>query len=100
MKSKTIKLETLIKLDACENQVDLFRETFGESVELTEAVAKEFASKFDIHWAANNLLNEEQSKTYEEANAPLSKAYQEAVAPLWKAYEEGIAVEFAKIYIG
>ena len=102
MKSKTIKLETLIKLNACQNQVDLFKETFGESVELSEAIAKEFGSKFDINWAANNLLNEEQLnayqeakapflKTYEEATAPLLKTYQEAKAPLWKAYEEARA---------
>ena len=122
MKSKTIKLETLIKLNACQNQVDLFKETFGDSVELTEALAKEFCSKFNIDWAAHNLLNEEQLnayeeakahllktyedanapllKTYQEANAPLLKTYEEASAPLLKTYQEAKAVEFAKIYIG
>ena len=122
MKSKTIKLETLIEHDSCQSQVDLFKETFGDSVELTEAVAKEFGSKFDINWAAENLLNEEQLnayrdakdplwKTYEEAKAPFLKTYQEANSPLWKTYQEAtaallktyqeaLAVEFAKIYIG
>jgi hypothetical protein len=92
-----ITLKQLKNLDACEDQLKLFEEVFGESVSFkTKAqaikVAVKVAQKFDFEgWASANLLKGGYRKAYWEAEAPLLKAYEEAVAPLWEAYQEAKA---------
>ena len=88
---KTITVKQLKANDACEDQVKLFQETFGDTLELKSKdhalkLAKAMVNKFDFDWAAWNLLND--FKAYEEAREPLLKAYEEARAPLYKAHEE------------
>lgn len=101
MKSKEIKLQTLIGLNACKDQVDLFKEIFGDSVELTEELAKEIGSKFDIDWAVKNLLiaqaktsyfksTDNFNKTFRESIYHFDKTYKEELAPLRKKYERAV----------
>jgi hypothetical protein len=78
MKSKILKLATLIELHACTSQTDLFKERFGESVEITETLCEGVATLFDFDWAARNLLT----------------------APAWAEYQRVRALAFAKLYIG
>ena len=70
----TITLKQLRRAGACEPQVKLFKDTFGESAEVTLENALKMADKFDWTWAANNLLP-----------APAGKAYSQALAPAWEA---------------
>lgn len=56
----------LLELDPCEN-VETFKELFGDSVEITVELAKEYADKFDWGWAANALLPREVSRLYDKA---------------------------------
>ena len=109
-----ITLKQLNELGACENQLKLFEETFGEeAIFKTKAQAVEtaikMARKFDFEWAAIKLLSRGYRKDYQEtkaplweayleAKAPLRKAYKEAIAPLQQAYEEAIAKLFAELY--
>jgi hypothetical protein len=91
-----ITLKQLKDLDACEEQLELFEDTFGEEVSFkTEAqavnIAVKMALKFDFEWASGNLLKGDYRKAYDEAEAPLLKAYEEAEAPLLKAYKEARA---------
>ena len=51
-----LKLQTLIDLRACDEQVELFRAKFGESVDITPELCESVASEFDFDWAARNLL--------------------------------------------
>jgi division protein CdvB (Snf7/Vps24/ESCRT-III family) len=110
----TITLKQLKGLYACEDQLNLFEEVFGESVSFKTKsqavkVAVKMANKFDFNWASENLLEGDYRKAYEEAiapsweayeeaEAPLLEAYKEAEAPLLEAYDEAIAKEFAKCY--
>ena len=110
----TVTLKQLKNLDACEDQLKLFEEVFGDTVSFkTKAqavkVAVNMAQKFDFGWASDNLLKGGYRKAYWEAEAPLweahleailplGKTYWEAEAPLWKAYQEALAKEFAKCY--
>ena len=71
---KTIDVEQLRAKGACEDQVQLFQETFGDTLELKSKdhalkLAKNMAQDFDFNWAAWNLLND--FKAYEEAVAQL-----------------------------
>ena len=97
-----ITLNQLKGLNACEEQLKLFEETFGEEVSFkTKAqavkVAVKMAHKFDFYWASDNLLKGDCLEVYLEALAPFLKAYNEAEAPLLKAYNEAKA-PFLKAY--
>jgi hypothetical protein len=54
--SKVLTLQTLIDKNACQGQVDLFHQTFGESVEITPALCESVTAQFDWRWASRNLL--------------------------------------------
>lgn len=108
---------------ACSEQVELFEEIFGNKVSfmsLKEAknIAKKYAFSFDFDWAAQNLLNDEGWKAYQEAEAFLwkfhqesatphiethaeaksLKVYQEAIGLIWKEYAKAKAELFAELY--
>jgi len=57
MKSRILHISQLTASHACENDADLFRETFGEQVAVTVARARKFGITFNFHWAADNLLS-------------------------------------------
>ena len=84
---KPITLAYLKSLDACQEQVDLFAQTYGESVTPTPAVCEAVAQLFDFNWLGKEVFGE----AYREALAPHERAYREAVATLWKAYQEAKA---------
>jgi hypothetical protein len=79
----TITVKQLRKLKACEEQVDLFKKLFGESVEITEALIKEHSAKFDIYWLAKNLFSGSLLATYEASRDQL-----------WATYEASHAIVF------
>lgn len=86
--SKPITVKLLRRLGACEDQVTLFRETFGDSVIPTPELAERYGDLFDIDWLAHEALKAPLWEAYQEAKVPLLKAFVEAAAPLLKAYEE------------
>jgi hypothetical protein len=68
--SKVLTLQTLIDKRACRAQVDLFRQTFGASVEITPALCESVAAQFDWTWASNNLLTPAARAEYERVRGP------------------------------
>ena len=122
MKSKILKLATLVELGACESQTGLFKEKFGESVQVTEELCEKVAALFDFDWAARHLLTAPARAEYERVRA-LARAeyarrdaqacveYECATAPACAEYERVrvlacaeservMAQVFAKLYIG
>ena len=54
-----ITVEMLIAARACENQVELFQELFGEGGEVTlESCRQAAAAGLNLHWAAAELFSE------------------------------------------
>ena len=111
MNSRTIFLSTLIVHGACRDQVDLFRTTFGDSVEITPNLCKQYAQSFNYTWAAQHLLSATAWKLYEETCATARelneetcatawKLNKETCATAWKLYDETCASTFANLYIG
>ena len=95
---KPITLTFLKSLDACQAQVDLFAQTYGESVTPTLELIEAAAQEFDFDWLGGKVFGEAYEearaphlKAYEEARAPHLKAYLEAMAPPTQAYEEAVA---------
>jgi hypothetical protein len=104
--TRTLTLATIKAKGACAEQVELFRRTFGKSVDVSESLAathaSEHASAFDWTWAAANLLSPSAWAACEAARAPARAAYdaarataqaacEAARAPAWAAYAAATA---------
>lgn len=55
--SRVLTLKQLEKAGACEEQKDLFKRLFGESVEITLETVEKYGKRFRIDWAAHMLLS-------------------------------------------
>jgi len=84
---KTLTLQRLIDLGACADQRELFRETFGDSVDVTPELCVSVADKFDWRWAAEHLLSAPAWAEYERATAPAWAECERVEAPAWAEYE-------------
>lgn len=75
---KPITLKMLRDLEACQDQVDLFEETFGQSVTLTKAIVNQHAGKFDICWFASQVLKGPALAEYKKVQGPAWAEYKKA----------------------
>ncbi len=97
-----ITAKRLEALGACRDQIERFRELFGDgAAPLTVDAALSAAGEFDWDWdwAARNLLSAPARKLYSETCAPAWKLYDETCAPARKLYDETCARRFAELYI-
>jgi hypothetical protein len=112
----TITLAQLKKLGACHDQVRLFKELFGKSVEVTESVLLEHVSKFDLDWIAGKIFSApalaeyqkvrdaalaEYEKVcdpafaeYQKVRAPALAEYEKVCAPAWAEYQKVLDLAF------
>ena len=91
-------LQMLIDEKACEQQVSLFRETFGESVNVTVARAKKVAGLFD--WTfARRFLDEQGKADYDIFRAAAWADYDRICAAAWAERDRASAAAWATAYI-
>ena len=94
-----ITLKQLRAAGACADQRELFKEKFGDYVDVTAALCLEHAEDFDWDWAADNLLprparrafNKAEDaawRVFEEAQADLLRAYQKVVDQMWSGFDK------------
>ena len=81
-----ITLDMLIEKEACQKQVDLFKQYFGKSVEITEEICIKYSNEFHIEWLVNNMLNEEQCELYHTIQVPAYAAYNAIQGPVLEKY--------------
>jgi hypothetical protein len=106
-----ITYSLLVEKKACKPQLDLFKKHFGKTkaIPLTKKVVTQFGSVFDINWASENLLTQEDLAEYNKAHAPILAEYNKANAPIlaeyekahaliWAEYKKAHALEFVRIY--
>jgi len=86
---RAITVRWLKRHDACEDQFEKFRQTFGDRAELTRGNALLAASAgLDLDWLASRLLSVASLLVYEEAVDPAWQAFRDAKYAAWRAYEE------------
>jgi hypothetical protein len=85
--SRTLTLQQLKDANACHAQVSLFQRTFGESVEVTVELAKQYAQQFDFGFAAQRFLS-----------APARAEYDKVAAAAWAEYDKVRAAAFAEYH--
>ena len=93
----TITLKQLRLLGACDEQVKLFRDTFGNSVELTKKVVREHCGKFDVDWIACKVLPVPLYADYESKRAMLYAVYESKRDTLYADYKTKRAMVFFSI---
>jgi hypothetical protein len=82
-KQRILHLSTLVEKGACTQQVNLFRELFGESVTVTERRAVSVAGRFDLPWAASRLLSQTAWGEYQKTNTTAWYDCQRAIQTAW-----------------
>ena len=87
MKSRTLHISQLIASYACQPQVDLFREMFGDQVEVTVSLARKFGREFDIPFAANRLLSGSALVKYHAGYGSLMEKREALRAPIEARYK-------------
>ena len=93
---KTITLDMLYALNACEDQRDLFAATCGQEAVVTSNACVEVAPLFNWGWAARHLLPAPLLAEYERQVAPLLAEYDRQRAPLWAEYERQVTPLWAE----
>lgn len=93
--ARPLSVETLRARGACERAQALFRERWGDSVEVTEARCVSVADLFDWDCAAQKLLSPTAWAEYRRAGAPASDEYRRACASAWAEYRRADAPALA-----
>ena len=70
-----ITLKDLRRMGACEGKVDLYKQLFGKSGELTRANILRYGAQFELNWIADKIMTKEQYADYESKRAPLDADY-------------------------
>jgi hypothetical protein len=94
---KPINVERLRSLNACHEQVALFKSLFGEDdAPLTVETAVLYADKFNWDFAARTMLNSTALAEYDKVRAPALAEYNKACAPAWAEYKKACAPAWAE----
>ncbi len=96
---KILHVDQLTKARACSEQIELFRSTFGESVNVTEALCAKYFDKFYWNWAAGNLLSAQGRAEYERVTGPALAEYERVTGPAWAEYERVRGLAFGRLYV-
>jgi hypothetical protein len=96
MKKVYITLQQLRKLNACSGQVQLFKDMFGERVEVSLANDKAYGHLFDINWLVGKLLNASYLTEYKRVRASDYVEYKRVRATAWPEYERVADTAYAE----
>lgn len=83
-----VTLKQLGHAKACDDQVEFFKQMFGEETEVTPEKCLEVYDKFDWDWAARYLLTPSNREDYRKAHASARKEYEKARNAAWKECEK------------
>ena len=98
--SRPLALATLVARGACINQRDLFRNRWGDSVEVTVALCQSVADQVDWAWAGEHLLTAPAWAEYDRVTAPARAEYERVTADARAEYERVTAdarAEYARV---
>ena len=84
--SRTITLKMLEEVEACPDQVVLFKKLFGDSTPVTEELCVKYASDFDFDFAAEKFLTEAALGKYEKVSIVSWKECEKVSAAAWSLY--------------
>ena len=84
--TNTLTIKDLRVAGACEKQVKLFEQHFGDGGTVTLAKVRKVASLFDWNWAALHLLSRAGRAEYKRATAPARAEYERVRDSAWAEY--------------
>ena len=85
VEGRKVTYNDLLRLGACDDYRDQFRDDFGLDGEVlvTVDLAVEQADRWDWQWAAHKLLTPEGYEEWETADKPAIAAYRAGMRPVW-----------------
>jgi hypothetical protein len=83
-----ITLKWLKEQDACQLQVSLFKERFGDSVEVTRELMIDQASDLKLSWLATKILTSAKLSDYEELHTTILAELEEALDLIFTVYQK------------
>ena len=86
MTTRTLHIQVLIDKRAYQDQIDLFRKRFGESVEVSPELCASVASLFSWDWAAEKLLSDAARADYKRIRDAARADYTRIEAQAWADY--------------
>ena len=89
--TKPITIELLKKNEACQDQIDKFKEFFGEEVVPTRELCLLHAHDFNFKWA-QCLLPTPVRRVYNDNIVLLWQTTYTAVDPHWENYRQSVAM--------
>src|SRR3990167_3989263 len=93
---KLLTLQQLQDHRACRDQIQLFRELFGESAIVTVKACVAVADKFNWEWAAGHLLKASAYAEYDRVANPAYAEYNQVVALAQAEYKPVITLAQAE----
>ena len=89
--TNTLTRKDLRAADACDKQVKLFEQHFGDGGTVTLAKVRKVASLFDWNWAARYLLSPARRAECNRVTASAWAEYDRVIAPARAEYERAKA---------
>ena len=86
--SRELTLTHLIDANACSKQRELFQDTFGDSVTVTEELCLKHADDFEWSWAAENLLTTPARAEYDKVTTPARAECDKVKGAAWAEYDK------------
>ena len=94
--TNTLTIKDLRAADACEKQVKLFEQHFGDGGTVTLAKVRKVASLFDWNWAALHLLSPARWAEYYRVKASARAEYNRAEASALAEHKRATTPALAK----
>lgn len=91
-----IKLETLYELGACDSQCKLFKEHFGEQVDLATVDVAKYSSIFDVNWLALKLFKGAAWEEYVKEQNAICAEYTKELDAIYGDYAKATYAEYTK----
>jgi hypothetical protein len=93
-----ITYQQLVALGACADQLEKFRELFGDSTDIKPELA-EYASTFDWDWIARKTLPASAQAEFERVRSAAQAEYERVIAPEWAEFERVWAGTFLRLHM-
>jgi hypothetical protein len=98
-KSGQVSIETLEKLGACKEQVELFRQTFPDGADYTEAnVLRAVAAGLNVDWFGKRVVAAESWRAYEDATTEAWNAHEREKRPTRAVYDKEVTAALLVVW--
>lgn len=99
IKPGQVSIETLEKLGACKEQVELFRRTFPDGADFTEPnILQAVAAGLNVDWFGKRVVAPEPWRAYEDATTAAWNAHEREKRPTRVVYDKEVTAALLAVW--